>query len=325
MKKIISIILAIVTLVASVSLASVAYADNSKYYIQRQQYNSHNISGGFYGKNAYFINNHTEKLYIKKSLNEKPKLVRKGICAGGTHTIYKNYVYFIGEDGVLKKCSINGKVKKSIVSGIGINNYIVTNNKIVFVAEDPFGDIGVSGLYVSDLNGKKLKRITKHLTYSLYSWGKNVYYYDFDSNCFKRYSFEKNKVYKVKFNKKIYSPEIIAMEGASIYYYKENGNLITFYKANTKTKKVTKITSKKLYGNLSFAIGNGTIYYACNDDYYTYYYKFVKSKNKFKLLKTIDAEKVCFNDMGFYRNKLITVKYRNNSPTFKYYVIDTIS
>ncbi len=332
MRKFISICLALAVLICSFSFSFSAYADSSNYYLQREQYNTHNnIAGGFYGKNAYFINNHSEKLYIKKSVNGKAKSVRKGVCAGGCHTIYKNYVYYLGEDGCLKKCSVNGKVKKKIISkNINIIYLIVAYDKIFFLAEDPYGDIGYSGLYECDLNGKHIRRITKHFADHFYSWGKNIYYYDLDSKCFKRYNPKNKKIYRIKFNKAIKNPEIIGMEGSSIYYYYYStvgyAEWVSFYKADVKTKKVTCIGDTKVSGNFHFIVANKRLYAAVwyNDDDTVYYYKYTDNYKPFRLIKSLPFSRVCATDMGFYRNKIITVKYKNNKPTSEYYVIATI-
>ncbi len=329
-RRIISVLLAVITVFGVTICSATAYADNSALYQQREQFNSQNnfAGGGFYGKNIYFFDNWKEKLYIKTSIDGKAKVAKSGVSCGGGSTIYKKYVYYIAEDSTLYRCALkNGKVQK-LIKDVFISNFIVSDNKIIFCAVDPYGDIGIQGLYVCKLNGKGRKRITKHWVDSMYTWDKSLYYYDGVSKCYKRYSFKTKKVYKVKAKKSLKNTTTIGMEGKYIYVHKDYDDKAVFYRLDVKNGKVKKLGDIPVLDTptSSYAVGGGNIYY-CRFNYesgYANYYRYEPSTDSNWWIIAYPVDEVGL-DIGFYKNMVVTNEYIESNPTFTYRVVDTIN
>lgn len=323
MKKKISLLLAVIMLICSLSASLVARADSSDYYQQRRQYNSQNNfeGGSFYRNNSYFFDNNKKKLYVKSSFTGTPKSIKSSIKCYEHSTIHKDYIYYADSNGYLKRTSLSGKTTKTLIKNVYITNLMITNGKIFFSANGS----KYTGFYKCDLDGKNIKRILgSEILHNCYSWESNIYYFDYSSNKFKKINAKTYKVSTVTFNTTLKNVDIFAMEGKFLYIAKYSKSSVTFYKANVNTKKITKICETK-YREGQFIVGGGNIYgNELRDDGYVYYYRF-KSDGKRETVKKIEGYKVMFDNMLFYKNKIVTMKYDEGNPTFGYYTIVTIA
>ncbi|MBE6741503.1 MAG: DUF5050 domain-containing protein [Ruminococcaceae bacterium] len=322
MKKKISLLLAVIMLICSLSASLVARADSSDYYQQRRQYNSQYIfeGGSFYGKNSYFFDNNKKKLFVKSSFTGTPTAVRSNIKCYEYNAINGNYIYYADPNGYLKKTSTTGKTMKTLIKNVYITNLMITDGKIFFSANGG----KYTGFYKCDFDGKNIKRIGSEILHPCFSWKSNIYYFDYSANKFKKINAKTYKVSTVSFNTTLKNIDIIAMEGNILYIAKYSKSSVTFYKANVDTKKVTKYCESK-YREGQFIAAGGNFYgNELRDDGYVYYYRF-KSDGKRETVRKIEGYKVMFDSMGFYKNKIVTMKYDEGNPTFGYYTIATIA
>ncbi len=323
MKRLISLVLSIITLMSVMSFGFNAYADTSKYYEQREQYNTQKAYSGFYGSKLYFFENNEEKLYVKKGLNGKQRLVKSGICSNGISTIYKSYIYYIGEDAVLYRCSLSGKKHKALVKNIYITDFIIANGRIVYRAEDPFGDLGVEGLYTCNLKGGDNKLITKNSASEYYSYKTCLYFVDINSNTLKRYSLKKFKLTDVSLKKSINGMKLLGMEGRTVFFLKQYKTVDKFFKADVKTGVFKKIGTSKdaalLQQDVAYIVSRDNVYCTKTTKKKVKYCYLNKKAKKFDLIKSVPIGTTSGGVyMQFYKDKLVDIVYEDGYPTFEF-------
>ncbi len=323
MKRFISLVLSLITLMSVMSFGFNAYADTSKFYEQREQYNTQKAYSGFYGSKLYFFENNEEKLYVKKGLNGKHRLVKSGICSDGISTMYKSYIYYIGEDGILYRCSLSGKKHTALVKNVYITDFIIANGRIVYRAEDPFGDLGVEGLYTCTLKGKDTKCITKNLASDYYSYKTCLYFIDVNSNTLKRYSLKKFTLTDVTLKKSLQDMKLLGMEGRSMYFLKQYKTVDKFFKVDVKTGVFTKIGVSKdaalLQKDVAYIVSRDNVYCTKSTKKKVKYCYLNKKAKKFDLIKSVPKGTTSGGAyMQFYKDKLVDIVYEDGYPTFKF-------
>ncbi len=252
MKKLLSILLSVCVLVVSLSMGASAFAAESLYNEQKQQYNTQNGTLNFYGdKVAYFyFNGEQNELRVAGSYGKDGKTVAKS-DSGTNITVKGKYVYWMDYyKGGIMRCTTDGKDLKKIIRfnrDTDSVNYIISGDRIIFqhiVYDMETYDMKSSVLYSASLNGKNRKKLVKGIkTFTFYTYKNKVYYIKGDK--LYAYNLKTNKASAVK--NKMSGWNLKSMEG-NILYCEKNEYLgekqkIAFKKINVSTKKVTSLGS----------------------------------------------------------------------------------
>lgn len=274
MKRLLSLVLSVCVIVSAFAFTGVnAYAAESKYNAQKQQFNTQNASFNFDG-DKYVRVKYTDKaeIYLADNFGKTEKLVTKeGSVA--YPTIKGSYIYWINyAKGAIVRCKTNGKGKKTVlkfnVDTQGIK-YIISGKKLIYLIatfDENNGEMKSVKLYSASLTGKSKKLIAKGLTgYSFYTYKNKVYF--IKSNKLYSYSFKTKKTVMLK--KGFKNAQINSMEGANLYFFTytgaESGESYVVKKINVSNKKVSKIGTVKTDGSVwSMITSNSGVFVITN-------------------------------------------------------------
>ncbi len=273
MKRIISILLAIVISVCSLSIgASSAFAADSKYNAQKQQYNAQNSDFNFGTsgnvKSFYNIDSRTFCLNYSGYVAKKGKTIASIKWDSGSIDnlfMYNNYIYYVRANKIMR-CKKDGSSKQTIVSFDEKYDasFIVYNGKIYYnliKRKEGYVTIEYTRLYSASLKGKNKKLIAKTVKSNFYAY-KNKLYFIRDGKL-KCYNIKTKKTSNVG-SKSMKGKELCNMEGNNLYYYSLSGdwdNICNVYKINVSTRKVSKIKKFYVYDPIhSIMVSSSNIY-----------------------------------------------------------------
>ncbi len=326
MKRLLSLILSVCVVVTALSFTGVnAYAAESKFNEQKQQFNSQNSSFNFDG-DKYVRIKYAEKaeIYFASSFGKKEKLVTKEGSAAYP-TVKGSYVYWINyAKGAIMRCKTNGSGKKAVVKFDAENDgllYIISGKKLIYQLtsyDAKTYKVKSSKLYTAALTGKNKKSIATGISgYGMYTYKNKVYF--IKSNKLYSYSFKTKKTALVK--KGFKGMQINGMEGADLYYLhldsEGDTEAYTVRKINVKTKKVKKIGVVKSEKSIWSMITTGSGVFVITDDNDLGKKSFAKFRNGKLDYETYEKKyDIAGDNMSFYKNFIVFDENKLNSDGF---------
>ncbi len=331
MKKLVSILLSVIILAASLSIGFSAFAAEApvKYNSQKQQFNSQatafNFSGNKTVKLIYDDPSDKYKVYYSEKLGKKGKAIFT-VNEYTNLAIKGNYVFYTDtKKGAIIRRKLTGKSAKKIITftknKFSAVRFIICGSRLIYnlIQYDEDGNFKSSKLYAATTKGKNRKLIAKNVDSETYMY-KNMLYF-LKGNNIMRYSFA-DGVLKSRYVglRNFEGAHLVNMENNILYiaYLKgELNNVCNFYKVDVDKQKYWKIQgieggdpihSALIYEGKTYAItgtGAGSAFAAITG--YAYDYK------SYQKLYDVGGE-----NLAFFKNNIILDNYKVNSSTGDY-------
>lgn len=327
MKKLLSILLAVITIISSLSFTSTVFAGTVKYSSQKKQSNSFshcafNFSDKYYVKTRW---NNVLYVYNKKGGTLKKKIVCKDMYSEYDEEVqpimnlfvYGDYIYYnCTAQNSIRRVKVDGTNNKTIAKdskGEQIVYFAVYDNKVIYRTSD-------EGLFVTTTTGKNKKQISyreyREYMETVYADGRffcydGKVYYVRDGKLIAYNLKTGKKTSKTPKGKTLNNYDVINMFGENLYLLKHDkgalyGNYI--YKLNVSTMKLTKLVETKTeYSSSDLLIYNKDNMYANFNDTL---YKITSTGGKKKLASNA-------NHIGVYKNSLVALIDHSKHDTIR--------
>ena len=329
MKRLTSLLLAMVMLVTSLAVSGVnAFAAAAtKYQQQKQQYNSQHTEFNFApDKSVKMIYDDAAgkyKAYYAKALTKKGKALFTAKSPTGV-AISGDYIYYTdAKAGAIMRIKTNGKGKKTLIQ-VKKNTYdeikfLICGTRIVYNLikyNADTGEIAKTKLYTATLKGKNIAKIAKNVKTDCYSY--NGYLYFAKGKSLYRYSFSDGTLKTRNIGLSLAGATLVGMEDNTLYlHYVKDGTQHAFYRVDVEKQRYWKfcnletkdpihdllVYERKVYAITGTGAGNG--FAVVNNEQLNY--------KPFEDLYDTGGE-----SLGFYKNYVVLDNYAVSKKTGDY-------